>query len=33
MTMARSTRMLLIAPAIIYLAALTQAPFILTLIL
>jgi sorbitol/mannitol transport system permease protein len=31
MTMARSTRMLLIAPAIIYLAALTQAPFILTL--
>src|SRR5450631_2528865 len=31
MTMARSMRMLLIAPAIIYLAALTQAPFILTL--
>jgi sorbitol/mannitol transport system permease protein len=31
MTMARTTRMLLIAPAIVYLAALTQAPFILTL--
>ena len=31
MTMARSMRMLLIAPAIVYLAALTQAPFILTL--
>jgi sorbitol/mannitol transport system permease protein len=31
MTMARTTRLLLIAPAIVYLALLTQAPFVLTL--
>lgn len=31
MTLARSTRLALVAPAIVYLVALTQAPFILTL--